>query len=232
MPIFQTGGYQVKSSALKKVKQAIKDFVQYVGSNETGTKMYLAWQRKDDPTRFLHLFIFEDEAAQTQHGESEAVKRFEAAYSPELVGGDVVFTDYEMVAGKREGQAERTEVNGCAGQVLKNFYDAVRKRDLTAARDYLADDLRFVGLFETYSDAEAYLKALTGLLEVTTRLDVKRIIAQGNDAAVFFELDTKAPVEATTLVAERHEIRNGKIVYVESAFDGRPFEKMFVRGQR
>lgn len=47
---------------------------------------------------------------------------------------------------------------------------------------------------------------------------------------MFFELETKAPLEATTLVAERHEIRNGKIVYVDSAFDGRPFERMFGQG--
>ena len=101
MAIYQTGGYQVKASAVDKVKQAIKDFVSYVKANEPGTHMYLAWQQKGDPTRFLHLFIFEDAAAQTRHGQSDAVKRFESIYSPELVGGDVVFTDYELVSGKR-----------------------------------------------------------------------------------------------------------------------------------
>ena len=102
MPIFQTGGYQVKASAVNKVKKAIQEFVAYVQKNEPGTEMYLAWQQQDDPTRFLHLFIFKDEAAQKKHGESDAVRKFEAAYSPELVGGTVVFTDYEMPAGKRE----------------------------------------------------------------------------------------------------------------------------------
>lgn len=101
MPIYQTGGYQVKSSAVNKVKQAIKEFVAYVQANEPGTHMYLAWQQKDDPTKFLHLFIFADESAQKRHGESEAVKRFESIYSPELVGEEVVFTNYEMIAGKR-----------------------------------------------------------------------------------------------------------------------------------
>ena len=100
MAIYQTGGYQVKASAVEKVKKAIKEFVAYVQANETGTRMYLAWQQQDDPTRFLHLFIFEDEASQARHGESDAVKRFESIYSPELVGGDVVFTDYETIAGK------------------------------------------------------------------------------------------------------------------------------------
>lgn len=100
MPIYQTGGYRVKPEAVEKVKQAIRVFVKYVQENEPGTKMYLAWQEKNDPTRFNHLFIFENEAAQARHGQSAAVRQFESAYSPELVGGGVVFTDYEMILGK------------------------------------------------------------------------------------------------------------------------------------
>jgi hypothetical protein len=46
----------------------------------------------------VHLFIFEDAEAQTIHSESDAVGRFESTYSPELVGGAVVFTDYDLVA--------------------------------------------------------------------------------------------------------------------------------------
>src|SRR6516165_8239944 len=75
MAIYQTGGYRVKPSAVDKVKQAIKVFVRYLQENEPGTKMYLAWQEKNDPTRFFHLLIFEDEAAQGRHGESAAVKQ-------------------------------------------------------------------------------------------------------------------------------------------------------------
>src|SRR5690349_9738980 len=102
MPLFQTGGYRVKPEAVEKVKKAITEFVAYVRENEPGTKMYLAWQETQDPTHFLHLFIFEDEAAQVRHGESEAVKRFEAVYGPELVDEEVEFTDFVMVAGKRD----------------------------------------------------------------------------------------------------------------------------------
>src|SRR5580692_6470061 len=100
MPIYQTGGYRVKPSAVNEVKRAIQELVAYVQANEPGTQMYLAWQDKNDPARFLHLFIFADEAAQTRHGQSDAVRRFESVYSPELVGGAVVFTDYELISGK------------------------------------------------------------------------------------------------------------------------------------
>jgi len=82
-------------------ERAIAEFVPYVRANEPGTKLYQAWQQKDDPKRFVHFFIFEDEAAHAAHAGSAAVKRFEAAYRPELSEGDVVFTDYQFLAANR-----------------------------------------------------------------------------------------------------------------------------------
>jgi predicted SnoaL-like aldol condensation-catalyzing enzyme len=114
-----------------------------------------------------------------------------------------------------------------SGAVIRNFYEEVVRRDFAGARKFLHDDLVFVGLFETYANADAYLKTLAGLMQITTRLDVRAVIAEGDDVAVFFELETKAPAEATTLVAEWHRLKGGKIHHVESAFDGRPFAAMF-----
>ena len=102
MPIYQTAHYQVNAPAVDKVRSAIAEFVDYVAENEPGTTMYAAWQQKDDPTRFVHFFIFEDAKAHEAHGNSAAVKKFEAAYGPELVEGDVVFTDYEVIADIRK----------------------------------------------------------------------------------------------------------------------------------
>jgi quinol monooxygenase YgiN len=101
MPIYETGAYRVKRSAVPKVKKAIQAFVAYVKAHEPGTQMYLAWQEKGDPTTFLHFFIFKDAAARARHGKSEAVKKFEAVYGPELLGGDVRFTEYKAISNKR-----------------------------------------------------------------------------------------------------------------------------------
>jgi hypothetical protein len=91
----------------------------------------------------------------------------------------------------------------------------------------------FEGLFETYRNADEYMKTFAGLLQITVRLDVKTIIGQGNDAAVFFELETKAPAEARVLVAEWQQVKDGKIFHARSAFDGRPYAAMFSgAGQR
>ena len=98
MPIYQTAHYQVQASAVERVKAAIEEFVAYVAANEPGTRMYRAWQQPGDPTKFVHLFEFADEAAHEAHGQSAAVRKFEAVYQPELVAGPVVFTDYDQVA--------------------------------------------------------------------------------------------------------------------------------------
>lgn len=100
MSIYIIAEYKVRNSGVEKVKRAIAEFVPHIQAHEPGTKLYLAWQQKQDPTRFVHFFIFENEAAQQTHSRSDAVKRFEAAYRPELDGGEVKFTDYEVVAAK------------------------------------------------------------------------------------------------------------------------------------
>jgi quinol monooxygenase YgiN len=55
MPIQTIARYRVRLSGVDKVKRAIAEFVPYVRANEPGTRLYLAWQEKDDPTRFVHF---------------------------------------------------------------------------------------------------------------------------------------------------------------------------------
>jgi quinol monooxygenase YgiN len=102
MPIHTIAHYRAKPSGVDKVKQAIAEFVPHIRANEPGSRIYLAWHQKDDPTCFVHFFIFENEAAHQARGNSAAVKKFKAAYGSELVEGDVVFTDYEVIADIRK----------------------------------------------------------------------------------------------------------------------------------
>jgi quinol monooxygenase YgiN len=98
MPIYQLAHYQVRPEAVDRVKRAIEEFVRYVTENEPGSRLYSAWQEVDNPTKFVHLFIFADQAAHEAHGSSAAVKAFEEVYTPELTAGPVVFPDYQLVA--------------------------------------------------------------------------------------------------------------------------------------
>jgi len=72
VPIYQTAQYQVQTDAVPAVVTAIEEFVAYLSKAEPGLVMYKAWQQLDDPTRFVHLFTFADDAAHETHGSSEA----------------------------------------------------------------------------------------------------------------------------------------------------------------
>jgi predicted ester cyclase/quinol monooxygenase YgiN len=120
MAIYTIAQYQVRSSGIEKVKRAIEEFVPYVTHHEPGSRIYAAWQQQDDPTRFAHVFIFQDEAANEAHGRSDAVKRFEEAYRPELVGGDVVFTDYNQIATNRP-EVERIDARDQQKAAVREF---------------------------------------------------------------------------------------------------------------
>ena len=78
--------------------------------------------------------------------------------------------------GRGELQREPRFLQGCREvsdlEGITHFYDAVVARDLVKARSYLADNLVFAGVFETYRGPDEYLKSLSGLLSITVRLDV------------------------------------------------------------
>lgn len=97
MPIHMTAEYHVRPESIERCIEAIGAFIQAVALDEPGTRHYVAWQDERDPGHFFHHFVFEDEAAETTHRESEAVKTFTAVLYPETVNG-VHFTRYREVA--------------------------------------------------------------------------------------------------------------------------------------
>ena len=73
MPIYTIAEYRVRPVGVEKVRRAIEEFVPYVKANEPGTRLYAAWQKKDDPTQFVHFFIFE---RQGRGNLSEEIEKF------------------------------------------------------------------------------------------------------------------------------------------------------------
>jgi quinol monooxygenase YgiN len=89
----------VKPTSLDQCKKAIEEFVDYIRANEPETRMYTALNQSDDLTKFLHFFVFEDEAARDRHSNSEAVQRFTAILYSECLA-PVEFTEYQLVAAR------------------------------------------------------------------------------------------------------------------------------------
>jgi len=93
----QLARYQVKKEKLDICLAAIRDFVAYVRKNEKGTLRYDVWQEKNDPTKFVHIFLFRDEEADRIHSESEEVKKFAGILYPNCLA-PVEFIDYQQIA--------------------------------------------------------------------------------------------------------------------------------------
>ncbi len=96
-PIRQLARYEIRAAALPAVRQAIDEFVAYIRTHEPGTLRYDVWQEQGDPTRFVHIFTFRDQAAHDAHSRSDEVKRFAGILYPQCLA-PVEFVDYDLVA--------------------------------------------------------------------------------------------------------------------------------------
>jgi quinol monooxygenase YgiN len=97
--IYQLAFYEIRAEALPRVKAAIEKFVAYIRANEPGTLRYDVWQVPDHPTRFVHIFIFRNQAAHDLHSASTQVRQFADVLYPECLA-PVQFIGYQQVASK------------------------------------------------------------------------------------------------------------------------------------
>jgi quinol monooxygenase YgiN len=94
--IHELARYEIRPEAIDEVLAAIREFVAYVRVSEPGALRYEVWQEKDHPTRFVHIFVWKDEAANRIHGESGAVKKFAGTLYPKCLA-PVEFITYKQV---------------------------------------------------------------------------------------------------------------------------------------
>jgi ketosteroid isomerase-like protein len=111
-------------------------------------------------------------------------------------------------------------VDTTAADTVDKYTHALANRDFTAARALLADDLVFEGPIDRFERADDFVKTISELYQMVKGVEEQAKIAQGEDVAWFYLLDTpvvKAPV------AEWHTVRDGRIVHIRAYFDARPF---------
>ena len=113
-------------------------------------------------------------------------------------------------------------VQTSATDVVDQYSKALGSRDFAAARSFLADNLRFEGPIDQFDRADDYVKAISALYGMVKAIEHQATIAEGDDVAVFYVLDT--PV-AKAPVAEWYTVAGGKIVRIRTYFDARPFAR-------
>ena len=110
--------------------------------------------------------------------------------------------------------------NPNAKDVVDRYNRALEKKDFTAARALLADDLRFEGPIDRFDTADDYVTAITRLYGMVKGVQHVATVTEGDDVALFYILQT--PV-ADAPVAEWYRVRAGRIAELRAYFDARPF---------
>jgi ketosteroid isomerase-like protein len=110
--------------------------------------------------------------------------------------------------------------------VADRFFTAWTSGDFDTARLLLHDDVSFSGPIDRWDNADAYVGALRGRAQIVKGAEEQKVLVDGNDVCVIYDLFTNTPA-GTAPTAEWYHLRNGKISAVRVYFDARPFAAMF-----
>ena len=97
MPIYMTAQYQVYPNKVNKTKDSIRQLVRHVKLHEPLTTIYIAQQQILNPSKFIHILRFEDEAALKIHQSSPASAQFVQTVYPQTLN-PIEFMEYNLIA--------------------------------------------------------------------------------------------------------------------------------------
>ncbi|HZP05256.1 MAG TPA: nuclear transport factor 2 family protein [Terracidiphilus sp.] len=103
-----------------------------------------------------------------------------------------------------------------AKEVVLLCVDAINREDFAAARQFVSNDLQFVGVLGSRNGADAYFSDME---RMRLKYDVKRVFADGNDVCLLYDLAISG---ANIFVCAWYQVANGKIRSLNVVFDPRP----------
>jgi hypothetical protein len=112
--------------------------------------------------------------------------------------------------------------------IVRSYLQAVESGDFARARGFLNDRFAFEGPFDSFDSPEPYLEAVKKLHPIVERMNIVKLFASGDEAAVLCEMTTKTPI-GTVPIAEFHRLIGDKIAAIRVVFDARPFAAMFTK---
>ena len=100
MTIYRIGRYSVRPEGIASCHQVIQRTVALVKAEEPTTLLYLGLQNAEEPTQFVHVSAYTDEAAMQRHIQGETMLQdFRTNLFP-FIADPPLFTHYALVDGK------------------------------------------------------------------------------------------------------------------------------------
>ena len=101
------------------------------------------------------------------------------------------------------------------------FLDALERKDFESARNYVSNNVSYIGPLNSFDRAKPYFKYAEHLN--LPKLDIKKVFTEGShDVCILWEVNYSTP-PATILVSAWYQVYDGKISSMRLVFDPRPF---------
>jgi limonene-1,2-epoxide hydrolase len=106
-------------------------------------------------------------------------------------------------------------------EIVMEFLDALQRKDFESARNYVSDNVSYIGPLNSFNRAEPYFKYVEHLN--LPKLDIKKVFTEGShDVCILWEVNYSTP-PATIFVSAWYQVYDGKISSMRLVFDPRPF---------
>jgi len=103
-------------------------------------------------------------------------------------------------------------------KVVMSYISALDRQEFDEALALLHENVRIRGpAGEGYGKPLDFIEMLR---KYRGRYDIKKIFSDGNDVCLWYDLKTTGP---TVFMASWYQVRNGKIVSIQTIFDPRAF---------
>ncbi len=110
-------------------------------------------------------------------------------------------------------------------KIVLAYHEAFYRNDRNTIRALLADKGVFAGPINTFTDADAFLDSAAVFMRLNKKTEIKKVLADESDVAVFYDSTTIVPSIPTQPIASWFKIKHEKIIFFLVHFDPSPFVK-------
>jgi len=103
-----------------------------------------------------------------------------------------------------------------AKETVLLFLNAMNAEDFEAARKYVHDDLKFIGVMGKRDNADTYFEDMK---KMKFKYEIQKALGDNTDVAVFYDIDMSGKKIFTS---GWYHVINGKIAWFKVLFDPRP----------
>jgi SnoaL-like protein len=97
-----------------------------------------------------------------------------------------------------------------------SFIDALNKEDFKTARNFLADDMKFIGVLGTREGADVYIADME---KMKLKYDIQKTFSDNNDVCLFYNINMSG---LKIFSCGWYTVEDNKIKLFKVIFDPRP----------